>query len=256
MKKYLLASCLTLAAVPAWATIDCATLPECAELGFTQSITNCSGFLSLKCPFDAEQVYCGDVCGVGAILYSDGSCSFTKQSGKTAVGVVFDADNRYVVSLNTANKEWGPHGTDITAVTNCTDSSAVKTSCGADGKTLTKAFVNSGFTSATNYASSYCYNLTEGDKTAGSWWLPSMKELQTLYDNKTGVNAGLTAAGGANVDTGGYWSSVEVTGYYAWALNMGSGITSCQTIDYCPDGDEDGLASKANEWAVRCITSF
>ena len=59
MKKYLLLSLAMAVALPAYAALDCATPPTCAELGYTQSETDCAGQFMLKCPFDETKVFCG-----------------------------------------------------------------------------------------------------------------------------------------------------------------------------------------------------
>ena len=37
----------------------CTTAPSCAELGYTQTASECSGKAMVKCPFDSAKVFCG-----------------------------------------------------------------------------------------------------------------------------------------------------------------------------------------------------
>ena len=69
-RAYLATLTITLlASTSAYAAINCATPPTCAELGYTDTVANCSGD-SIKCPFDTTVGKClsaGAV--VGQIAY-------------------------------------------------------------------------------------------------------------------------------------------------------------------------------------------
>ncbi|MBE6444288.1 MAG: DUF1566 domain-containing protein, partial [Alphaproteobacteria bacterium] len=77
-----------------------------------------------------------------------------------------------------------------------------------------------------SYAPGYCYNLTEGGQTEGSWFLPNLKELKAIYDNKATIDTALTSAGGTTFSLGYYWSSTEYSSIYAWRLYVDDGSTS------------------------------
>ena len=64
MKKYLLLAGVGFCCVSgaAWAAIDCATPPKCADLGFTMTADDCVNHSILKCPFDQTQIYCDLSC--------------------------------------------------------------------------------------------------------------------------------------------------------------------------------------------------
>lgn len=79
-KRYILSGVISLLlANPAYAaTLNCATPPTCAELGYTKSKSDCSGMATLVCPFDSGKVFCADVdktptCSSGEVLV-DGIC--------------------------------------------------------------------------------------------------------------------------------------------------------------------------------------
>ncbi len=59
---------------------------------------------------------------------------------------------------------------------------------------------------AWNYCRNYgANNGLEGDIEEG-WYLPTLAELYTIYQNKAVVNASLSKAGGSTFDTSWYWS--------------------------------------------------
>ena len=69
MKKLIIPSIL-LTAAPALAAIDCATLPSCSELGYTETAGTCRAKYNV-CPFDKTKVTCiNDGPHVGDIKYS------------------------------------------------------------------------------------------------------------------------------------------------------------------------------------------
>ena len=71
MKKLILSCSLMALTLPAYAadTINCATLPTCSELGYTEKASNCVGKKTL-CPFDKTKATCIDSPQVGDLKYS------------------------------------------------------------------------------------------------------------------------------------------------------------------------------------------
>lgn len=116
MKKYLLLISTMLAvniAGIAKAEISCTNIPstKCADMGYTQTTSQCSGRQMLKCPFDDSKVWCKIAqpvnCVVGDILFNDKKCYRDLDalpSGKTAVAVVFDATNKLAIDLVTSSQ--------------------------------------------------------------------------------------------------------------------------------------------------------
>src|SRR5574344_905925 len=204
-----------------------------------------------QCSVNNETLYsqckaCDDTCApidttinIGDILYSDMSVSSDLVSGKTAIGIVFDATNRYAVALTNASStmSWGPTSTDISGLTNCIDDSIVTTTCGTDVKSNTQTIIAQG---ASSYpAASYCNTYTTTGTSAGNWWLPSGKELWTIYSNLSTINAGLTKAGGSTLSNSYhsyYWSSTEYNRNYAWLLDP-------------YNGDMDNVSKNNNRYA-------
>ena len=223
---------------------DCITAPDCATLGYTVDASSCSG-AALYCPWDLSKAACkmGSVtCAVGSILGGDQLC-YSPDSGTPEgvepVGIVFDATNQLAVALTdidsdgsagSSTMKWSSSYCDTPNLDNCTDGDGL-TSCGTDGRANTDAILAStcnGTTYAANGANEYTPSGCSKDfckKT--KWFLPSMRDLITLYNAKSTVNASLslTASSGATTLKGSYyWSSAEYVSNGAWLLGMGSGI--------------------------------
>ena len=71
MKKLILSCSLMALALPAYAadTINCATLPTCSSLGYTEKADDCVG-RKLLCPFDKTKAACLESPQVGDLKYS------------------------------------------------------------------------------------------------------------------------------------------------------------------------------------------
>ncbi len=69
------------------------------------------------------------------------------------------------------------------------------------------------------YAARICNELqiTEGGKTYGDWYLPSLEELNLIYQNITTIDSVATANGGSAFAFAYYWSSTEQDNSSAWA---------------------------------------
>ena len=237
-QKLLTFSCFTLACVsPIRASETCKPLPSCASLGYTQ--TSCpSNRAALKCPFDTAKVYCAasatSDCKVGSIYYSDDTCSDTRINSKTPIGVVFDAVNRLVVSLDETFGVWRVYSTDEidTPLTNYTDPVSAKEDF--HGKSNTDTLVSLG----TEYqAANNCHNKTTGGKT---WYLPAYGEMQPMFNSAVNSKLGVV---GYTFTSSWYWSSTEFSTATAWAFNFYD--TSYQGAPYKTDG-----------LSVRCVFHY
>ena len=224
---------------------SCAVPPPCEQLGYNMKVDDCGENPVLRCPFalsDDNQVYCTEsaqnqVVSVGAILYGDGTVASGLVTGKTPIGIVFDTANRLAVALTDINSSgsagsstmyWSANYYDIPTLGNCTD----LTTCGVDGRANTTAILNCGSSCGTTPAAT----ATNSYEPSGcskdfckktKWFLPSIRDLITLYDAKSYVNTSLslTASSGATILTESYyWSSTEFSSDYAWILNVHSGF--------------------------------
>ena len=227
------------------AALNCTASPDCASLGYTMSAADCTDGVKVACPTDTSKVFCKTVqpvtCIVGSILGGDQFCYKDKlPDGVKPVGIVFDTDNKLAVALTDINSSgsagssamyWSTSYYDIPALGNCTSSTDL-TTCGVDGRANTTAILNCGSSCGTTPAAT----ATNSYEPSGcskdfckktKWFLPSMRDLITLYDAKSYVNASLslTASSGA---TGlslshFYWSSTEYNSDVAWAMYMNDG---------------------------------
>ena len=220
---------------------SCAVPPTCEQLGYKMKVDDCGENPVLRCPFalsDDNQVYCTEsaqnqVVSVGAILYGDGTVASGLVTGKTPIGIVFDTANRLAVALTDINSSgsagsstmyWSANYYDIPTLGNCTD----LTTCGVDGRANTTAILNCGSSCGTTPAAT----ATNSYEPSGcskdfckktKWFLPSMRDLITLHNAKSYVNASLSltsSSGATALKEGGYWSSTEYSGNNAWLLRM------------------------------------
>lgn len=75
--------------------------------------------------------------------------------------------------------------------------------------------------------------------------MPNLRQLDAIYKNKEVLNKAFIAAGGATLDDKAfYWSSTELSSYYAWDLWM--------------DGGGRYSTNKLNDsnWYVRPVLAF
>ena len=231
-----------------WMCINSGITPEqCTELGFTQTCTGtnqtgggsqtCNGKYNIcKCATnftwntDTKSCEANTAnCVIGALYYSDGTCSQDKLSSKTLLGVVIyeksASQNGWVMAHKPVKTgiAWGVYGT----TTGITDK-AVSASCTNTQKLVALGSSYAAAITANNYKPT-------GTPSGKKWCLPSYDLLNNL--NKSGnfakVNAGITTAGGTKLGYGGQpsysyedvWSSSEYSGDYAWyfrALTSGS----------------------------------
>ena len=229
--------------------VNWCTKPEtdCAKLGYTKSVSQCSdGYV--RCPYNSAAVFCEDIgAAVGDILYGDGTVASSLVAGKTPIGIVFDTDNKLAVALTDINSSgsagsstmyWSTSYYDIPALGNCTSSTDLMT-CGVDGRANTTAILNCGSscgstpaaTATNSYEPSGC---SKDFCKKTKWFLPSMRDLITLYNAKSYVNASLslTASSGAKTLTESYyWSSTEYDSNLAWRLTMTLGTRDTNAKD-------------------------
>ena len=181
-------------------------------------------------------------CGLGSILYSDKKCyAGSAPSGKTPIGIVFDASRRTAIALerSASDIEWG--GGDIPGITNIVSESQAKQDF--EGKANTAA-IKSYNNSLSNYpAAKYAYNYTTVGTNVGDWYLPALGELNTVNSNKDYMNYALSLIDNGVISVGGYyWSSSEGSSYYVWMIEIGNG--------YVKNRD------RANDYSVLPVLAF
>ena len=249
MKMSLLASlcgcvvvCFSLTAYAA-----CVQPPNCEELGFTADASKCEGSF-LKCPWDLSKAACQEKeeIEIGSILYGDGTVTKEILSNKTPIGIVFDETNRLAVALTDIREDgtvgsetmqWYTYTTNlnynIPLLEDCNmrsdseiDYDSNVTSCAVDGRMNTTAILNCGSSCGTMPAATAC-NLYQPSGCAKDfckktkWFLPSIRDLNNIYQNLSIIEATLTALEHLGAKTFGrrsYWSSNEVDNDSAWSF--------------------------------------
>ena len=223
---------------------ECTPAPDCASLGYNKTLTDCEGLATIKCQFDTSKVLCKDLsitCTVGTVLGNDQKCYAANNlpTSVKPVGIVFDVVNRLAVALTDVKKDgsagseamlWSSEQCDISALKNCSSSSKLLT-CGIDGRTNTDAILASnGGCSGTTYAANAVNayqpsNCTSDFCKKGKWFLPSYRDLNTMYEFEEIINNSLTlitSQGASNL--GYYWSSTEYDENDAWRFQINGGF--------------------------------
>ena len=114
-------------------------------------------------------------------------------------------------------------------ISNCTD--------GSKGWSILKAALGNDDTAdSSKYpAWEFCNTYDTKNNLTGSlatgWYLPALAELETIYGNKTTVDASLLLVGGSQFGTSCYWSCCQSSSYdnYAYLLNFFNGLTDYYT---------------------------
>ena len=208
----------------------------CNEYGFTLSCTGtnqtggagkaCNGKYNI-CKCAANLTWNTDTksceantanCVIGALYYSDGTCSQDKLSSKTLLGVVIyeksASQNGWIMTVKQVKTDiaWDTGSYYSTGITN----KAVSASCTNTQKLVALGSRFAAATAANNYKPT-------GTPNGKSWCLPSYDLLNNLNNstNLAKVNAGITIAGGTILGNvyNGYervWSSSEYSSNDAW----------------------------------------
>ena len=240
----------------------CIQTPTCSSLGYTSS-SSCTG--GTKCPFGnawnctvvdltnkiteitnkittieekiteiEENGGGGDSgtttpdytnCAVGAILYSDKTCSADLIAGKTQIGVVFNSEEHLAVALKTSALVWSTTDFDIPLLGG--------DEYDADGQYNTRVGLeycraNDKVCPAFEYTASY---QTEGTE-AGDWYFPAIMEVREIFGVKNTLNETLKKIGGTEFPAERHWSSSEYSSNNAWKQTFGNGGVSSYDKNY------------------------
>ena len=241
------------------------TCKECCDTSkYKYDSSNCTGVNQLA----------GNSCGgkydrclkMGKILYGDGTTSYNIISGKTAIGVVFDEAERLAIALKPVHKllpnsscarddvicseQWtgvmfyedvspdfysdsAAENCEFVAVNNASDYAA----CGANGRINTTLLLN------TEKSPHIPVDLVNNYEPAGcvsyfckktNWFLPSIKELSSIFDVREELDNTLTLLGQKALDRWHYWSSTERSKEFMLGFSFKdtySSLNGCITTD-------------------------
>ena len=228
----------------------------CNEYGFTLSCndTNQTGGGSKACNGKYNYCTCADgyiwqngackssepdysACTIGALFYSDNTCSNEFISSKTLLGIVIyektASANGWIITHKpiATNIVWGGYGTDISGLTNYSSETYltdIQASC--TNTNIITSYGNSSTYPAAWAAKNYSPSGTPSGK---SWCLPSGGLLNTALNNsanftkfnaavyKIQAYAGTSAAtilGNVSNEYERVWSSSEYSSYFAWTF--------------------------------------
>ncbi len=166
------------------------------------------------------------------ILYSDGTTSKELDPNKKPIGLVFDEDNHLAVALTDVKEDgsagsemlaWSNNKYNIPGLVDCDFETA--TDCAIDGYYNTDDILaysdNCGGTPAATASNLYQpADCTATFCKAGNWFLPSMRDLNNIYQYRNLINKTLTSLGKDKLTNDMYWSSTEKDEGLAWVLDM------------------------------------
>ena len=189
-------------------------------------------------------------CKIGAILYSDMTCSssgYDNDHGiRTAIGVVVyigsDGKKWAMAPKSIGSYEWGPTSNDISTLTNYSSSSAASEdydSCGNTAKIIAAG-------DKSKYPAAWAaHEYKTAGTEAGDWCLPAAGIITSYYNNQEAVNTGFSRANGTQFTTSTYaWSSSEYNSYDAWYSNF----SNSYGLYY--------FSTKDNNYEVRPVLAF
>ena len=189
---------------------------ECAG-GFSFNNGEC------ECPASITAVDCT----VGTIYYPDGKCSNDYVACLNPVGIVVK-DNALITALNVPDITWSSSYTNVSGITETTDSSVAKQDY--NGKANTLAILEAYPSDTTsNNAAVFCYNYAPVglESSKNQWYLPAMGELYDyIYSQYSTVKAGWDKVG-TTISDSYFWSSSEYNSLSAWYVSSSSG-----SVDY------------------------
>ena len=168
----------------------------------------------------------GDLYGGGVVYWVSGS-DFRVVAMDQAPSMLKWTNNRMYVLGPDAQDETARNGADVWKIAKQYSDSKTD---GASG------------VFATDFpAFDYCYNKTDGGVPKGTWYLPSIQELQDLYAAKGSVESVITGNGGTAFSALIYWSATESSddSNCAWFVGF--------SLDY------PYYNSKTSSYYVRCV---
>ena len=190
----------------------------------------------------------------GTMLPKDITLTDTQKSNVAAVIVRAAADGKPALGVGIVHNKMAWCTKSATGYsTNITSLQGNKTSGymdGSDGWEKLKEACSDAESKPENYPA-WNYSLTyaknnglTGDLATG-WYLPTVAELYTIYQNKTVVDASLSKVGGSTFGTSWYWSCCQDPSYNKYARVL-----------YFYDGYMDNTTKDHNDFYVCRVRAF
>lgn len=222
--------------VMAFAVVGCSD-PSSGGSGNSSGTGNGGGNNPVSPQPDYSKCAVGDfVLKDGTILAKDTELTDDQKSNVAAVIVRAAAGGKPALGVGIVHNRSGLSWCESSAAgysTNITALQGDKTSGymdGSDGWEKLKAACSDAASNPENYPA-WNYSLTYAEKNgltgdlATGWYLPTVAELYTIYQNKDTVDASLSKAGGSQFGTSYYWSCCQNPSYNgdARVLYFGTG---------------------------------
>jgi len=210
--------------------VFCEKEKTCEEGGYLSAKPS-EAYTCEEVTFGNKGCYTNCYCPVGSILYNNLKCYTSNDAPAISypIAVVFDATNKLAIGLENADTllTWAANTSEnVSSLSDYTTSSAALAETTTGKQNTTRIVALGGNYASSSYAPGYCYNLTTGGQAKGSWFLPNLKELKAIYDNKTTLNTAFTSTGGTALAENTYWTSTEYNANNAWILVMSNGHMS------------------------------
>jgi len=178
--------------------------------------------VSIDYTFSNGFCLCDSLCSVGAIYYSDGSCSKCIDNNKTIIGIVIK-DNELVMSP-LVQRTWSFSSfTDISKIINIDtiEDAYVEYNGIINTNAIVSAYNND---TADNNAGIYCNSYSPTGTTAGDWYLPAVGELYSyVHMNYSKLTKATNLLGWIYFNNSFFWSSSEGVGANVWGINITTG---------------------------------
>ena len=177
-------------------------------------------------------------CLVGAIYYSNGSCSNEYIYCQNPVGVVVK-DNTLIATLDIFATAWTNHYIDVEGIFDRVDSAVAISDYNGKSNTLAISDTYS-MDTVSNNAGIYCYNYAPLglESSKNQWYLPALGELHDyIYTNYISIKATWDKVGTA-IPYNNFWSSSEYSSSRVWFINFDSG-----SLDHTAKGVGNHLIS-------------
>ena len=193
-------------------------------------------------------------CNIGDILYSDGTCSPQKISGKTPIAVIVyksdDGNCGQAMALNSIGSYiWSSEYIDIPNLTKFGSDSTASQDLASCENT---AVITAAGTSSTYPAAWAAYEYKTEETKPGDWCLPAAGIMTSINNNMSIINNGFNLTGGTPISENNYiWSSSEHKSDSAWFA-----IFNYNHRDYGINTSYNDDYNKTDSHEVRPVLEF